>query len=191
MENGGSTGHPQQPSVGLLELMRHGHAPSWLRNWHSAPKLYQDLASAICLGPGNLQPDPVKAFNVFASSGLPGPVLSHLWSIVHPLDDPSFELPEFFAVLALIAIVQQRSNDPRVASLAVLMSTANPPMPNVSLPTPDEPSPVPVPTVVPPSTSSELHFDFGFSPPTFEKVKIPVKVGYEFDNGRISFFRPF
>ena len=153
-------------SFGLLDLMKHGHAPAWLRNWHSAPKQFQDLATTICQSPGNLQPDPVKAFNVFASSGLPGPVLSHLWSIVHPLDDPSFELPEFFAVLALIGIVQ-RTNDPNAASLAALMSMAIPPLPNVS-----QPTPVAVPKVPPPS---ELNFDFGFSPPTFDKITFPLK----------------
>ncbi|CAG0918380.1 unnamed protein product [Notodromas monacha] len=150
--------------LGVLAAISASHAPVWLTNAGAMPPPYRELLEEV-LGPDNY-PDPVRAFQIFASSGVPGPVLSSLWNMVHPSSDSTFETPEFLAVLALIGTVQAGTP---VTSLASIWSLPSPPIPSFPalsrsdvVKEPEKPSP-------------EFQINLGFSPPVFERVKFPQR----------------
>uniref|UniRef100_A0A1I7UHP3 EH domain-containing protein n=1 Tax=Caenorhabditis tropicalis TaxID=1561998 RepID=A0A1I7UHP3_9PELO len=116
-----------------------GLLPPALLDEARVPKFYLD-ALVSCGGTSSTAlPNTGLVYNLMGTSGLPKDVLSHIWSAVNRAKPGQLTRPEFFSLLALLALAQKGE------SLAALCAMDSLPIPYLNpvqaFPTPSNPTP--------------------------------------------------
>ncbi|KAF1761262.1 hypothetical protein GCK72_009516 [Caenorhabditis remanei] len=116
-----------------------GLLPPALLDEARVPKFYLDALVACGGTSSSALPNTGLVYNLMGTSELPKDVLSHIWSAVNRAKPGQLTRPEFFSLLALIALAQKGE------SLAALCAMDSLPIPYLSpvqaFPTPSNPAP--------------------------------------------------
>lgn len=116
-----------------------GLLPPALLDEARVPKFYLDALVACGGTSSNALPNTGLVYNLMGTSGLPKDVLSHIWSAVNRAKPGQLTRPEFFSLLALIALAQKGE------SLAALCAMDSLPIPYLNpvqaFPTASNPTP--------------------------------------------------
>lgn len=116
-----------------------GLLPPALLDESRVPKFYLDALVACGGTSSSALPNTGLVYNLMGTSGLPKDVLSHIWSAVNRAKPGQLTRPEFFSLLALIALAQKGE------SLAALCAMDSLPIPYLNpvqaFPTPSNPMP--------------------------------------------------
>ncbi|CAI2348110.1 unnamed protein product [Caenorhabditis sp. 36 PRJEB53466] len=117
-----------------------GLLPPALLDEARVPKFYLDAIVACGGTTSSALPNTGLVYNLMGTSGLPKDVLSHIWSAVNRAKPGQLTRPEFFSLLALIALAQKGE------SLAALCAMDSLPIPYLNpvqaFPTASNPAPV-------------------------------------------------
>uniref|UniRef100_A0A8R1I2T8 EH domain-containing protein n=2 Tax=Caenorhabditis japonica TaxID=281687 RepID=A0A8R1I2T8_CAEJA len=117
-----------------------GLLPPALLDESRVPKFYLDALFACGGTTSSALPNTGLVYNLMNTSGLPKDVLSHIWSAVNRAKPGQLTRPEFFSLLALIALTQK---DESLAALCAMDSLPIPYLnPVQAFPTPANPAPV-------------------------------------------------
>ncbi|PIC38850.1 hypothetical protein B9Z55_010728 [Caenorhabditis nigoni] len=116
-----------------------GLLPPALLDESRVPKFYLDALVACGGTTSSALPNTGLVYNLMGTSGLPKDVLSHIWSAVNRAKPGQLTRPEFFSLLALIALAQKGE------SLAALCAMNSLPIPYLNpvqaFPTASNPAP--------------------------------------------------
>ncbi|CAJ76941.1 EF-hand domain-containing protein [Caenorhabditis elegans] len=116
-----------------------GLLPPALLDESRVPKFYLDALVASGGTSSTALPNTGLVYNLMGTSGLPKDVLSHIWSAVNRAKPGQLTRPEFFSLLALIALAQKGE------SLAALCAMDSLPIPYLNpvqaFPTASNPAP--------------------------------------------------